>query len=217
MVKPNSQSDESTRSKILEAAQKEFIQNGLRGARMQEIADRAEINKALLHYHFRNKESLYLAVVQSVAQRVTLHLVPLFAPQAPALPPQILIERMVRTYVDLLKTHPDLVGMVLRELSDGGRQLHTLVQQMAPLVQTVSEQILQQLPPSRHHSFKSQTPHIIINLMSMIWGTFVFEPLYSKILPLAGYSVVHSEEFYELRIQTITQMVLHALSLEIKA
>lgn len=217
MVKPNSQSDESTRSKILEAAQREFIQNGLRGARMQEIADRAEINKALLHYHFRNKESLYLAVVQSVANRVALHIEPLFAPQGPTLPPTQLIERMVRAYINLLKNNPDLVGMILRELSDGGHQLNTLVESMAPLIQTISEQLLKHLPHSPSFSSQLRNPHLIISLMSMIWGSFVFEPLYSKILPLAGYTVTPSEAFYELRIQTISQMVLQALSMEWKA
>jgi AcrR family transcriptional regulator len=70
MVKPNSQNDVNTREIILAAARKEFIENGLRGARMQEIADRAQINKALLHYHFRDKEGLYKAAVQSIVDEV---------------------------------------------------------------------------------------------------------------------------------------------------
>jgi len=45
----------STEELILEAAQAVFLEKGLAGARMQEIADRAGINKALLHYYFRSK------------------------------------------------------------------------------------------------------------------------------------------------------------------
>ena len=48
----------STEELILEAAQAVFLEKGLAGARMQEIADRAGINKALLHYYFRSKEKL---------------------------------------------------------------------------------------------------------------------------------------------------------------
>src|SRR3954466_12401662 len=63
MVKPINlmkQSVESgTEKKILEAAKEAFMKYGLYGARMQDIADNAGINKALLHYYFRNKETLF--------------------------------------------------------------------------------------------------------------------------------------------------------------
>ena len=52
----------STEEKIFEAAFKVFQNKGFTGARMQEIADEAEINKAMLHYFFRSKEKLFEAV-----------------------------------------------------------------------------------------------------------------------------------------------------------
>src|SRR6476646_4078897 len=55
----NLSKDISTEEKILEAARKVFIRKGMTGARMQDIADRAGINKAMLHYYFRNKEKLF--------------------------------------------------------------------------------------------------------------------------------------------------------------
>lgn len=51
--------DQNSRVRILEAARLEFIKKGLAGARMQEIADHAAINKAMLHYYFGTKEKLY--------------------------------------------------------------------------------------------------------------------------------------------------------------
>ncbi len=48
--------DSSTEERILASAKKVFIRHGMMGARMQDIADEAGINKALLHYYFRNKE-----------------------------------------------------------------------------------------------------------------------------------------------------------------
>ena len=51
--------DTSTEEKILDAAKEVFMKYGLYGARMQDIADTAKINKALLHYYFRNKEKLF--------------------------------------------------------------------------------------------------------------------------------------------------------------
>ena len=49
------QKDQTTEQVILAAAKKVFVQKGMAGARMQDIADEAGINKALLHYYFRNK------------------------------------------------------------------------------------------------------------------------------------------------------------------
>ncbi len=54
---------QSTEEKILMAARQIFIDRGMDGARMQDIADAAGINKAMLHYYFRSKEKLYGTIV----------------------------------------------------------------------------------------------------------------------------------------------------------
>ena len=51
---------------ILDAAKKVFTRKGLSGARMQEIADEAKINKSLLHYYYRTKEKLFATVFKAV-------------------------------------------------------------------------------------------------------------------------------------------------------
>src|ERR1700761_5241380 len=52
----------TTENQIFEAALKVFQKKGLAGARMQEIADEAGINKSMLHYYFRSKEQLFAEV-----------------------------------------------------------------------------------------------------------------------------------------------------------
>ena len=54
--------DENTEEQILEAAKSVFQSKGMDGARMQEIADKAGINKAMLHYYYRSKQLLFEAV-----------------------------------------------------------------------------------------------------------------------------------------------------------
>jgi len=54
--------DDNTEDTILDAAEKVFQQKGMDGARMQEIADEAGINKAMLHYYYRSKRFLFEAV-----------------------------------------------------------------------------------------------------------------------------------------------------------
>jgi TetR/AcrR family transcriptional regulator len=61
---------DQTRARILDAAVSEFSENGLAGARTEQIAEAAGVNKALLYYYFEGKDALYAAALEAVAQRV---------------------------------------------------------------------------------------------------------------------------------------------------
>jgi TetR/AcrR family transcriptional regulator len=59
-----------TRARILEAALREFSALGMAGARMDQIAAAAGVNKALLYYHFDSKENLYVAAVEMISAKI---------------------------------------------------------------------------------------------------------------------------------------------------
>ncbi len=59
-------SENETHSKILNAAKLIFSRHGFNGARIDQIAKEANVNKAMIYYHFKNKEELYDAVVDSI-------------------------------------------------------------------------------------------------------------------------------------------------------
>lgn len=61
---------DQTRSRILEAATQAFSEDGLAGARTEQIATAAGVNKALIYYYFRSKEELYDAVLDAAARQV---------------------------------------------------------------------------------------------------------------------------------------------------
>ncbi len=71
-TQPRTQSEraDQTRSRILDAAVREFSENGLAGARTEQIAEIAGVNKALLYYYFKSKDALYNAAIECVARRV---------------------------------------------------------------------------------------------------------------------------------------------------
>jgi TetR/AcrR family transcriptional regulator len=68
--KEHSEAAAESRERILEAALKEFSAKGLAGARTEQIAAAAGVNKALLYYYFASKEKLYAAALEWVAMRV---------------------------------------------------------------------------------------------------------------------------------------------------
>jgi TetR/AcrR family transcriptional regulator len=61
---------DQTRARILEAATREFSLNGLAGARTEQIAEAAGVNKALIYYYFQGKDALYAMALESVAKRM---------------------------------------------------------------------------------------------------------------------------------------------------
>ncbi|MEA1875032.1 MAG: helix-turn-helix domain-containing protein [Bacteroidota bacterium] len=77
MVKTNKHLENSEET-ILKAASEIFIEKGFDGARMQEIADKAGLNKALLHYYYRSKDKLFRAVFNKVFQQLMDGLVSVF-------------------------------------------------------------------------------------------------------------------------------------------
>jgi TetR/AcrR family transcriptional regulator len=69
-VRTQAERADLTRTRILEAAVRQFSENGLAGARTEQIAEAAGVNKALLYYYFKGKEALYEAALEAVAKRV---------------------------------------------------------------------------------------------------------------------------------------------------
>ena len=61
---------DQTRTRILDAAVREFSENGLAGARTEQIAEAAGVNKALLYYYFKGKNALYAAALEWIAEGV---------------------------------------------------------------------------------------------------------------------------------------------------
>jgi AcrR family transcriptional regulator len=66
----NARDPERTRAVILAAATAEITAKGLGGARVDEIAERAAVNKRMIYHYFGDKDGLYLAVLEAAYQAI---------------------------------------------------------------------------------------------------------------------------------------------------
>jgi AcrR family transcriptional regulator len=66
----NARDPERTRAAILAAATVEITAKGLGGARVDEIAERAGVNKRMIYHYFGDKDGLYLAVLEAAYQEI---------------------------------------------------------------------------------------------------------------------------------------------------
>lgn len=108
------QNQKDTEEKILEAAKEVFIKKGMEGARMQEIADLAGINKALLHYYFRTKEKLFDTVFKLAFSYFVPKITDIMSSEKPLFEK---IEVFVDSYISLLINHPYIPRFIINELS----------------------------------------------------------------------------------------------------
>ena len=110
-------SKHNTEEKILDAAMDIFLDKGLYGAKMQEIADKAGINKAMLHYYFRSKDKLYAHVFEKVFSGLFGQLHYVFATNDPF---KVKVTNFVNSYIDLIKQNPRIPSFIIREIGEGG-------------------------------------------------------------------------------------------------
>jgi TetR/AcrR family transcriptional regulator len=138
-AKPRSRDPVATRRKLLTAARREFANSGLAGARVDEIAGRAGVNKQLVYHYFGDKDALYLAVLEWVyeeirAQERKLNLA--------GLPPQRAIRKLIESSFDHLALHPDFILLLNDENRNGARHVRAspkIENMHSPLVSLVSK------------------------------------------------------------------------------
>lgn len=115
-----------SKEQILNLATKEFIEQGFHGARMENIAKTGRFNKAMIYYHFKDKEAIY----EEVLKYVILHIVTrLNAVSEDPDSMEDLLSDVFDTYAGLVMEKPDFVRLAIYELMRGGpvfKKLHIL-------------------------------------------------------------------------------------------
>ena len=173
--------EKSTEEKILAAAKNVFVTKGMAGARMQDIADEAGINKALLHYYFRNKERLFEVIFMDAAQKLFPKINSIFESEAPLFEK---IENFCEEYITVMSENPYLPLFVLNEISKDSEMFlgKFLNKQQFPLPQKFLEQVEKEI---RKGTIKKISPlHLLINLISMSIFPFVGKPMIQFVMGL---------------------------------
>ena len=106
--------------RILAAAAAEFAARGFAGARVDRIARRARVNKAMLYYHFGNKQALYRELLRGTFSRVATALQALVDEGGTA---EEVLDRMIATIASVAEANPFLPAVMLREIAEGGAHL----------------------------------------------------------------------------------------------
>jgi AcrR family transcriptional regulator len=173
--------DKGAEERILSAAKKVFTTKGMAGARMQDIADVAGINKALVHYYFRDKDKLFEVVFLAEAQKFFPKINAIFNSDAALFEK---IGNFVTEYIDEMQENPYLPWFVMNELHRDPDQFMYKIwgKDNLPKPGKFLEQIEKEV---KKGNIKRINPvHLLMNLLSMTIFPFVAKPMLTRNLRL---------------------------------
>jgi TetR/AcrR family transcriptional regulator len=195
------QIDESTEQRILLAAKKVFMTKGMAGARMQDIADEAGINKAMLHYYFRSKEKLFETIFKEVVKEFLPKINLIFESDKSLFEK---IEMFCREYIDQIRETPYLPVFILNEIN---QQPEVLIKKMwgnrKPPINLFFSQVQNEI---KKGIIKPVHPaQLLMNMLSLCIFPFAAKPILELV---GGISKKQFDELMEERKTLIPELII---------
>lgn len=197
--------DKGAEEKILAAARKVFTTKGMAGARMQDIANEAGMNKALLHYYFRDKDKLFETVFMEEAHKFFPKINAIFQSDDPLFEK---IEKFVNEYIDEMQENPYLPWFVINEINrDPDRFMQNVLgKNNRPKPAKFLEQIEKEI---KKGTIKRIHPlHLLMNLLSMTIFPFIAKPMITRNL---GISELQFSQVMEQRRKEIPKFIIDSI------
>jgi AcrR family transcriptional regulator len=193
-----------TEYKILEAAKKVFSTKGLQGARMQEIADEAGINKALLHYYYRNKDTLFAASFKSTANEMAQSINNLLSLKIPLFEK---IEKFISVYMDIIGKNPHIPMFILNTLSSNPDDILKFFDMLPLDFQPFMIQVEEEIKKGTIRPIYA--PELLINIIGLSVFPFAAKPIINSVI--AKKTGLNFEKFIEQRKITLTEFIINAI------
>lgn len=202
-------------NRILKAAAQAFAELGFDGARVDEIARRADVNKAMLYYHVGDKTKLYETVLERNFDLLLIAVTK--AKSQPGTAPDRL-KRIVSAITETLATIPDHPRIMLREFAAGGREVpEGVLQRMSAIFLTVREVLAEGAASGELRQTNPVITHLMI-VASAVLLTAI-RPLQSNIASIVQTKAPRSSELIFINepgdlAAVISDIMLRGLSAE---
>lgn len=171
--------EEGAEQKIIAAAREIFLRKGMAGARMEEIAKAAGINKALLHYYFRSKEKLFEVIMSEAKMQMFSRLHPILGGDDSLF---IKIEKFVESYINFVTENPLLPGFILHEITKNPEKLVNDISNgnkrpnLAKFFLHVESEV------KKKNIIAIQPEQLFMNMLSMCVFPFIGRPMLKTVL-----------------------------------
>ncbi|MGN6211781.1 TetR family transcriptional regulator [Parafilimonas sp.] len=196
--------DLSTEQKILEAARQVFFDKGMHGARMQDIADKAGINKAMLHYYFRSKDKLFETIFTDASNHFFPMLNAIIESDKTVFEK---IEVLCIEYINQVGKMPYLPVFILSEAS---RQQQVFLKKLWTRQKLPLKSFTGMIETAvREKKIKPVDPlQLLMNILSLCIFPFAAQPIFQH---AAGISRKEYETMIEERKKTIPRLIIQSI------
>lgn len=201
-----------TEQKILQAAREVFLEKGHDGARMQEIADSAGINKALLHYYFRSKQKLFRTIFKRELQSMLGSIFGLISPSDDF---EQFLEKFISGYLENVSSRKNIMRFILWEIDKSPKEVASWFIEVFddggfpgnPIVLRIEKAI-------KDGEMKPVDPtNFVLSLLGMCVFPVVAEPMLKHLLP--GFNI-DAKDFLTNRTKAIVDLIYSDLRIEKK-
>ncbi|MET0760649.1 MAG: TetR/AcrR family transcriptional regulator [Flavobacterium sp.] len=194
----------TTEEKIFNAARIIFQKKGFAGARMQEIADEAGINKAMLHYCFKNKQSLFEAVFMNAFGQLAPQINEIFNSQDTVFDK---IKKFTHSYISFVIHNPYLPQFIIQEMNNNPEFVMTFLKNenrpnptllISQIEKEIAEGIIKPIKPKQ----------LLLDIFSMTIFPFAAQMMMKGILQI---SETEYNEMMEERKTTIAEQIINSI------
>lgn len=199
--------DKNTEEKVLDAAKKVFVEKGYEGASMQQIATEAGINKALLHYYFRNKEKLFEAAFTDIFGKFAPRLHTIFTSGSGFFTK---LEEFIDSYMSIILTEPLVPIFILQEINRNPDVLYRTITGtgISPefFIATAKEEM------QKGNIINIDPRHLFINILALCIFPVAARPLLQRVF--FKNEDEEYEEFLIKRKKEVTEFVINAIKVK---
>jgi len=203
-IPDSKQKEKGTKQKILDSALEEFSKHGLAGSRVEQIAERAGVNKAMLYYHYSSKENLYQEVIESIFRVATERLSEiLITPQSL----EEIFKEMIEFYTDLFTSQPAFTPILIRELANSES---SMIENIAEIISVSGAPVqikrLIAAGEKKGHLRPINIRHAIVLFLSLNIGYFVCAPIMDRV-----WNIKNRDKFIRERKKEVLDIFLNGI------
>lgn len=200
--------EKTTEELILDAAMKVFTRKGFAAARMEEIAREAGINRALLHYYHRDKQTMFNRIFESRFKEFFKGLFVIFESDNISLFEKI--KRMVDHEISTLIKHPDLARFIITEIAQSPDLLLEYGKKLGVnprmFIEAFEKQVAKEVDAGMINPIEGK--QLLMNIMSLCIYPFVARPIIQTMMTL------NENNFYDMaeqRKKEVSEFIINAI------
>ena len=195
---------DSSKGRIINAALDEFGQYGLAGARVDRIAKKAGLNKAMIYYHFNSKENLYREMIKSFFTNITLEISQSLKTSGTAVE---VLSCIAEIYTQLFSKDTPIRPILLRELANPDSEI---INQIAGVLKESKVSIeLRSLLQSGVAGGDLRSVDIrqaVVSFLAMNIGYFIIYPITDRVLQIENH-----DRFIRDRKEAVLDLFLNGM------